>query len=295
MYSYTVYLTPSKNTECNVLQYYSTLSLSSRSNACWELHQGTTILTSVHVSCRYGRRSLWCSVFWLTFFAVALSLGGIFSVRYAAPSDNSNSKDLAPNETRIVTYSYAFCKSITVSTASYIIEPGTIYILSRAPALDSEDSFTFNEQPLFAGSNTHHHWNFYLYPGSTLNVSACRSSAAFFDFNYYLIKGKDNFNSWVDNPRSSIAKQFFTISNLCSSGTKQQIPIYSVEEEGEYYMAFFHDTTYAETETLDIDFDISRTKYTVDPDAVLSNCSVSDFDKQCTVDVPLSYGIALLT
>ena len=168
---------------------------------------------------------------------------------------------------------------------------GSFYILSHAPALTDHDSFTFSKQPSFFDRD-YKNWNFYLYPGSTLNVSVCKQKSTS-DFRYYLIKGKDSFNSWVGNPRSSIAKQHFTISTLCSSGSKQQIPIYSVVKEGEYYMVFFAYSAY-DFDPLDIDFGVSRTKYAVDPGAVLSNCSLSIGDPACTLDVPLSYSIGLV-
>ena len=167
---------------------------------------------------------------------------------------------------------------------------GSFYILSHAPALGDHDSFTFSKQPSFFIED-YHNWNFYLYPGSTLNVSVCKQKSLS-DFRYYLIKGKDSFNSWAGNPRSSIAKQYFVISTVCSSGMKQQIPIYNVEKEGEYYMVFYAYNT--DSDSLDIDFGVSRTKYAVDPGAVLSNCSLSSIDQDCTLDVPLSYSIGLV-
>ena len=167
---------------------------------------------------------------------------------------------------------------------------GTFFVLSHMPALSDHDSFTFSKLADFS-TDYHRKWNFYLYPGSTLNVSVCKQNSLS-NFSYYLIRGEYNVDKWIANPTINIAKQNFTISAVCSSGQdseENKFPTYKVQKEGDYYMVFhLHRTPEVKNNALRIDFSINRTKYTVDTDSVLSHCSMSYEKYDCTAEVPLS-------
>ena len=245
---------------------------------------------------RYRRRSLGWGFFWLSIFGVAVTLAVVFSLRYGIADDNSSSNDFAPNETRAISYSSVFCESISITAYLTGFDPlttATFNVLSQLPTLSDHDSFTFSENPQFIGVE-YHNWNFYLYPGSILSVSACKQNSLS-TFTYYLIKGKNHFNSWTDHPKSSLAIHTYPISTVCSSGTKQHFPLYDVSTEGEYYMVFYLSSYSGGVDALQIDFEVNRTKYAPEPDTVLSNCSLSDISQLCTLGVPLDYSIGLLT
>ena len=59
-------------------------------------------------------------------------------------------------------------------------------------------------------------------------------------------------------------------------------------------MVFYLNIKSGGTDSLDIDFEVSRTKLTVDPDTVLSKCSLSAANQGCTLNVPLSYSVGLV-
>lgn len=230
---------------------------------------------------------------------VSITLAIIFSVRYGLPSDNSSDKEYAPNETRIIAYSPIFCDHISISTSTDTLPPDTrivFSVLSEKPQLIDHDSFQFLESPLFNFmQHDYQYWSYHLYQGSSFGFSACKKDSSGY-FMYYVIKGTRNFNSWVNNPRSSKAIDSNSIPNFCSTSSKTNYT-HNVATEDDYYMVFFleHGST---SGALNIQFDVYRTKYVPMPESDLGNCTLNDYNSQlCTVEIPLrnSYGLLSLS
>ena len=64
--------------------------------------------------------------------------------------------------------------------------------------------------------------------------------------------------------------------------------------QDEYYLVFNLDFP-SDKDFLEIDFNVTRTKYTVDPDTILSFCSLSVGQRGCTLEVPTTSSIGLVT
>ena len=227
---------------------------------------------------------------------VTITLAIIFSVRYGLPSDNSSDKQYAPNETRIIPYSPIFCGHISISANTLLPDTIAIFsVLSEKPQLIDHDSFQFSESPKFdSPQHDYHSWSYHLYQGSTISFSACKQES-YAHFQYLLIKGAGNFNSWVDNPRSSKAIDSNSIPDLCSTSSRTNYT-HKVTIEEDYYMVFFlHDSTNGD---LDIQFDLYRTKYVPVPESNLVNCTLNENEfigQSCSVDVPMMNGYGLLS
>ena len=248
-------------------------------------------------SCRYRCLLLSLCFLWLIIFGSGIAIGiAVGVLPGTGDSTMSKSNHFAPNETRIISYYPVFCGSMSIGTDITYGTTGKFYILSRTPDLSDYDSFSFSKSSDFT-TNDHRKWNFYLYPGSTLNVSVCKHNSLS-NFSYYLIKGEDNVNRWLADPTLSIAKQNFTISAVCSSGSdpkRNEFPIYNVKAKRDYYMVFYlHPTPKVKNNALEIDFYVSRTKYTVDTDTILTYCSLSYENHHCVAEIPLSDNIGLL-
>ncbi len=225
---------------------------------------------------------------------VTITLAIIFSVRYGLPSDNSSDKQYAPNETRIIPYSPIFCGHISISANTLLPDTIAIFsVLSEKPRLIDHDSFQLLESPNFdSRQHDYHYWSYHLYQGSTFGFSACKQES-YAHFQYFLIKGARNFNSWVDDPRSSKAIDSNSIPDLCSTSSRTNYT-HKVTIEEDYYMVFFLlDSTNV---ALDIQFDLYRTKYVPVPESNLVNCTLNEFSGQsCSVDVPMMNGYGLLS
>ena len=225
---------------------------------------------------------------------IAVALSVVFSLRFGAPNDSSSSNEYAPNETRSISYSTNLCQSVTAewdSVLSYSNSRATFYLLSETPPLNDHDEFAVTDRELFSAYGAYHYWSYYLYPGSNFNASVCKDDSV--NMKFYLIKGQKNFNKWTDNPSSKYALHTESVGSRCPSRNSNYT--YNVKTEGDYYLVYYlndYKSTY-----LSVDLDFYRTKYTVDPSKVISNCTLdlSYFYSSCTLDIPMTSNVGVVS
>ena len=96
-----------------------------------------------------------------------------------AASANSRSRSMirvpllfSPGDTRIMSFGSFFCDEITLGDNSTRTE-ATAYLITDAPPLTLKNSFTISSalSLRFAGRQSYHYWNYYLYPGSNFTTS----------------------------------------------------------------------------------------------------------------------------
>ena len=232
-------------------------------------------------------------VFWLCVVGIIVALAVVFSLRFGAPNDNSSSNEYAPNETRSVHYSTTLCQSVTAEydpSVSDYNSSATFYILSETPPLNDHDELTFSRKELFSAYSAYNYWSYYLYPGSNFHASVCKDDIV--SMKFYLIRGNKNFNKWIDDPSSSYALYTKSINNVCPDRYNYT---YNVKTEGEYYLVYRLES-YSRT-YLSVNFDFHRTKFTLDPSKIISNCTldVGSFSSKCSLDVPMSSNVGLVS
>lgn len=224
---------------------------------------------------------------------VSVTLAIIFSIRYGLPNSNSSANEYAPNETRIISYSPIFCSelNVLVDTSFPDITSTTMFsVLSEKPMLTDHDMFQFNERPEFdTKENDYHYWVYYLPQGSKFGFSACKENSLS-HMKFYLIKGENKFNSWVDHPRSNKAIYSNSIPQVCGSGSNASYT-FPVTDDDTYYMVFYLEPG-SSSSRLDVAIDVYRTKYVPVPGSNLDNCTAT---ASCALTLPLETTYGLLT
>ena len=185
------------------------------------------------------------------------------------------------------------CQSVQAEYDPGLSSPNSkamFYVLSETPPLNDHDELTLTERELFSAYGAYHYWNYYLYPGSNFHASVCKDDSV--NMKFYLIKGQKNFEKWTDNPSSQYALHTESVGSRCPNRDSNYT--YNVKTEGDYYLVYYlHDyaTTY-----LSVDLDFYRTKYTLDPSKVISNCTLDLglFYSSCTLDVSMSSNVGVV-
>ena len=199
------------------------------------------------------------------------------------------------SDTRIVSYPWpsSLCGGITLVDNSR--RPRSrLYLVKTPPPLTRWNNFTFSRSLTLVG-NAYQYWNYYLRPNSNFTAEICtrpNSNSGIF----YLIKGRNNFQKWVNAPSSSDeALAFFSITSFpCSARIKHQYS-FQVQAEDEYYFVYYSKRTSdldSKFLLLNVTISIGRLQYSTFSFALgspaSSQCSTSSFPVgSCTV--PLTY------
>ena len=208
------------------------------------------------------------------------------SIRYS--HYDSNEKQFAPGDTRILSYSSSFCDGLTLSGS----EEATLYLLQKKPALSGPNNTLTVNPPNEISADTYRYLYYYLHYGSILTMTYCVDATVlptpFFTFN--LIKGSDNFDDWKGDGDSSHTLERFSISNLCSSS--EQTFSYTVTSGDSYYFAFDNNDI-TNVVPLKATLMFNRTEYLPNSVPIQDSCSI--FTGSCSVSVPYnSDDIALI-
>ena len=190
----------------------------------------------------------------------------------------------APGDTRIVTYSSFFCAGITLTDRS-TRTGSSLFLISETPPLTDRNNFTIHKSSINLADNIYNYWNYYLYPNSNFTTEVCtRPNSA--DGTFYVIKGRGNFQSWINKPSTDKALGYFLIDIPCS-GTKLKYS-FNAEIEDEYYFVYYNNRGGSQSTFLRLDVTISVERFqysTSDFDESIQNCSVPSVG-ECTLTVP---------
>ena len=183
----------------------------------------------------------------------------------------------APGDTRVVSYSSFFCAGINLTDKS-VRTGASLYLITKVPPLTNQNSFTINSS-LNIAENKYHFWNYYLHPNSSFTTVVCvvANSGTF-----YLIQGRQQFASWIDEPDAYNAIESFRIESLCSE-TKHDQYTYIAMSADEYYFVFY--SSESATLQLNVEISIKQSQYSTLNLQSPANCSVPPVG-ECTLTVP---------
>ena len=193
----------------------------------------------------------------------------------------------SPGDTRIVSYGSAFfCAGITLRDQSTRVG-SSLYLITDTPALTDQNNFTIVYNELTIANNNYRYWSYYLYPDSELSLELCTlpdsAGGAF-----YLIKGKDRFEKWIEEPTTDLAVAFFSIGPLPCSEPRNRLS-YRARSEDDYYLVFFNNRLYPHLPyaflRLNLTMSFYRFEYSIDDLELNPNCSVATTG-ECTITVP---------
>lgn len=234
---------------------------------------------------------MWTTAVTVFLFVFVLVL--VLPLHYSNPvHDNENNPAYAPVDTAIISYPHPFCEKLRIARHFDQDFPviATIYLLKQIPTLEKQDSSTFH-RAIQLPSFQYEYWKLFLYPGSSINYSACSSDSLPNPWGvFYLVKGNRNFARWTNGRSHYYDKQ--DIDAACSN--ENSTYALEVQEEDNYYFIFEKQDT-SET-SLRITFSFDRVLYEVFNSTVISDCSIFlNSSSSCLVDVPLaSKPVALL-
>ena len=182
----------------------------------------------------------------------------------------------SPGDTRVIGPSSTFCESTTLNNPTSTVS-ATVYLLQNKPVLSAKNNFTVTNQFFTILNTEYQYWSFYLYPGSTYTLSSCLVSGS---VNYYIIKGKSNFDSWVNSPHSSYYS-YQLYSNLCGGTNKTDGQTFNSEDE--YYFVFYNEFYTPVNVAVTLTF--NRIEYAPQPGSVMDSCTALP-SSSCTMAIP---------
>lgn len=193
----------------------------------------------------------------------------------AAHYDNTafSATDLSPGDTRLAVHSSTFCESTTLSN-HFSEVPVSIHLLKNKPVLSARSNFTVTDRFRLT-TDQKWYWNFYLYPGSSYNLSGCLLSTGL--VRYYIIKGTGNFDSWT---RSS-NYDYTLFSELCGGINKTDSRMFDSEDH--YYFAFLGDSDFVADVKVTLSF--HRLEYTSQVGDEVDSCTAPP-ESSCSLPIP---------
>ena len=202
----------------------------------------------------------------------------VVSVRFNGNNDKWDDW-YAPGETRTGYHSSVFCNSVTLENPS-LTSSASVYLLRNEPKLTALYNFTIADS-LVLGSRYYQYWNFYMYPGSNYTFSSYLSSGT---VNYYLIKGKTNFQNWHRTDGYSLdSVSYSSMSNKTLSRS------FTVEDE--YYFVLYN--PYQTDAKVKVTLAFNRTEYSAHSGGVVTSCTAAPSSK-CTMDIPYNSDYVVL-
>lgn len=192
----------------------------------------------------------------------------------------------APTDTAIIAFTHPFCERLSLASPdSEFFVMATLYLLEQMPTLGREEKASFYREAKLV--RNYQYWRMFLYPGSSIDYSACSASAITDPpVVFYLVKGNTDYEIWrLDHSSAHIHREEINVA----CGSNNVTFSYAVESEDNYY--FIIDSEAAATESVTaIFFDSTRVLYDVSINSsVASECSILLNDStSCQVSLSLS-------
>ena len=197
-----------------------------------------------------------------------------------------------PGDSRIVSYSSFYCAGITLTDRSVRIG-SSLYLIRETPPLTDRNELIIPNSSVSLRDNTYIYWNYYLYPNSNFTTEVCTRSAYSATGTFYVIRGRDNFQSWINDPSTDKALGFFSIYLPCSRMKHRYS--FNARVEDEYYFVYYNNRgyiIYGRGIIFNLQFSVTisveRFQYStsdLDEDESVANCSVPSVG-ECTLTVP---------
>ena len=205
--------------------------------------------------------------------AVVVVAIAVVATRYS--NNHASTSYLSPGDTRLLDTSTSLCESTTLNNPTSTVS-ATAYLLQKKPELSATNNFTVTSQ-FSVGYGDHQYWSFYLYPGSTYNLSSCLVSGS---IKYYVIKGKSNYDNWVSSPYSS-NYNYLLYASQCGQPNTTTFQHFSSEDE--YYFVFYSDFSLIPNVKMTLTF--NRVEYMPLSGGVVDSCTAPP-TTSCTLTIP---------
>ena len=186
------------------------------------------------------------------------------------PHQISNTETYALSDNRIISYKGDFCQDLrTSSTAQTINQQSTgyLYFLRSRPPLTISEVFNDSVTADLNNNLNFQYWNFYLNTGSEAHFKVCykQQDGSPRNIILYIIRGIDQLNEWIEEPRDSEAEETYRLTSDCDTID------YDVPRDGMYYFVFYLSS--GSFGTVNVYFIIDRLLYDVQPDNIVHECS----------------------
>ena len=205
------------------------------------------------------------------------------------PHQIRSTETYALTDNRIIAYKGDFCQDLRTSSTSEPMNQdsvGNLYFLKSRPPLTEHENFNSSETAtLISNDNNFRYWNFYLNTGSDASFTVCYRQEADLrhDVIFYIIRGTDQLNKWIDEPEGTDTEGSYRLTSDCDTIT------YQVHQDGMHYFVFY--LSAGSFSALNVNFIISRTLYSILPDNVLHECSFAlDGSSSCALSAPMNSG-----
>ena len=216
----------------------------------------------------YAYRRAWsCACFWIWLVVFLVIVAIAVGVYFGSSSSSRSANDFTPGATRIMpSVDSTFCSRISLSGSNPSLL-ATLYSLSSRPILNGWNNFTLQETASvpFIG---HAFYQFFMRKGSTANGTSCiPTSSSVSSLQLLIIRGKSNFDSWVNSRRSSLALNRFTISARCPVTNSFT---FTATTDDYFYFVYYNSFAFSGSVTVNLQF--HRKEYTVDQSAIINSC-----------------------
>ena len=195
-----------------------------------------------------------------------------------------------PGDTRIVTdvtESFeSFCSGIRLTDVSTYIS--TLFSLSRRPQLASYDDFLLElKDKVVDEVDNYMYWRYYLHKGSNFTATVCMKSLHASVLSLLIIRGAENFNSWMVSRKAHFAASTLMLSAQCPYHDNISYAVTVDFAEDWYIVVYSSGNT---SEVFDLTLKVTRTEYAITDEDVIHSCSTASTENWPSCNIPITTG-----
>ena len=211
------------------------------------------------------------------------------------PSLGCNNINFSPHTSLVFYISGFYCYKFSI-TKYLDNSPASqwntsVYLLHQLPDLLTVYNFTLSEN-ITLSPNEFYKWSFYLHTGSTYTINTCELDGGSNNAQICVIGGDRSFNDWTKTRSCNSPSNNVSVKECNNSAIHTYSKV--IMEDDNYY--FVYSTHSGMEASLQVDMSFSSLDYSINTNNVLDQCTLSDENQTCSVDIPRSFrGVAVLT
>ena len=202
------------------------------------------------------------------------------------PRHISTTETYTLSDNHIIQYKGDFCealRTVSISAPRNQQSTGYLYFLRSRPPLTERECFSAAVTASLI-SNNFRYWNFYLNAGSEASFKVCyqQQGRASRNVIFYVIRGTDRLNAWVEEPGGRGTEQTYHLTSECETIE------YEVPQDGMHYFVFYL-SSQGSFGAVNVDFVINRLLYDIQPDNIIHECSFAlDGSSSCVLSAGMN-------
>ena len=204
------------------------------------------------------------------------------------PAQISSTETYALSDNRIIGYRGDFCQDLRTSSTGATkyqesMATGYLYFLRSRPQLTVPERFNASVTADLNSNLNFRYWNFYLNAGSDTKFTVCypQRDSGSRNVIFYIIRGRENLDKWIEEPRDRDAEETFRLTSQCDTID------YEVDQDNMYYFVFY--LSGGGFGSVTVDFYIDRLLYDVQPDNIVHQCSFAlDGSSNCALSAGMN-------